>query len=111
MYQSNSCTQLSVKTASARLKDAVFGICINVQDPVVATHREIAILRRCSEFLLDKPHRMVSIVSLQKNKRSDFIHKTLLHLGVSCGQIAVDNTLPITTNKQDIWLLVSNRKN
>ncbi len=60
------------------------------KDNILATYRDLVNLRQCSEYLCGKENRVVRIVSPENKKHTDFIVKTLLHLGVSCGQIAVD---------------------
>lgn len=94
---------------SELLKTAIYGFCFSLKEQVLATHREIAELRHCSEFLHNEPNRVVHIVAPSKHKQGDFIEKTLMHLGVSCGQIKLNTDESKTDSKQDIWLLVADR--
>lgn len=89
------------------LKNAIHGVVFNLKEHVLATHREIALLRQCSEFLHNEPNRVVHIVASRHHKHRKFIEKTLMHLGVSCGQI--NTGTPMADDEKDIWLLVAER--
>ena len=95
---------------SKLLKSAIHGVCFNLKEHVLATHREIAILRRCSEFLLNEPNRVVHIVASAHHKQCEFIEKTLMHLKVSCGQINLNTSKSIANSEKDIWLFVAEKK-
>jgi hypothetical protein len=90
-------------------KDCVYGICLNVKDHILATHRELALLRRCSDYLRDNPGRVVHIVAEEKKKHTNFIINTLLHLGVSCGQIDVAKGADVKGLPEGICLYVANQ--
>jgi len=94
---------------SELLKTAIYGFCFRLKEHVLATHREIAELRQCSEFLRNEPNRVVHIMAPSHHKQGDFIEKTLMHLGVSCGQINLNTDSTKTGSEQDIWLLVAER--
>ena len=94
---------------SELLKSAIHGFCFNLKEHVLATHREIAILRRCSEFLLNEPNRVVHIVASAHYKQIEFIEKTLMHLGVSCGQINLNTATSVAVGAKDIWVLVAEK--
>ena len=91
------------------VKQALYGISLNIKEKVVATQRELAVLRRCSELVRSHPERVVHIVATaQNNRRSRFVENTLLHLGVSCGQIKLD-TAGRRDTPDSVWLLIANR--
>ena len=94
---------------SELLKSAIHGFCFNLKEHVLATHREIAVLRRCSEFLHNEPNRVVHIVAPSHHKQIEFFEKTLMHLGVSCGQINLNTGTSIAGGAKDIWLLVAEK--
>lgn len=93
-------------TFSELLKNALFGFCLNIKEHVLATHKELAILRQCSKLLHEAPDRRLCIVSSTKQNQTTFIVKTLLHLGVSCGQIEVNQTTHKSMTPDGIWLLI-----
>lgn len=89
------------------IKNVLFGFCLNIKEHVLTTHRELAILRRCSEVLRAEPKRKLLILSPAHQVKTNFIVKTLLHLGVSCGQIEVNHTGSSAAVPDGIWLLVA----
>ena len=91
------------------VKQALYGISLNIKEKVVATQRELAVLRRCSELVRSHPERVVHIVAAGQNiRRSRFVENTLLHLGVSCGQIKLD-TASRRDTPDSVWLLIANK--
>lgn len=91
---------------SELLKNALFGFCLNVKEHVLATHRELAILRQCSDLIHEAPNRRLCIVSSMTKNQTNFIVKTLLHLGVSCGQIEIKQTAHDSITPDGIWLFI-----
>ena len=55
---------------------------------ILTTQDELALLRQCAEYIKTHPSRTLKIIDDHTNKIA-FIRKTLIHLGVSCGQIIV----------------------
>ena len=89
---------------------ALWGICLNLKEKVVATHSELAILRRCAELVNDKPNQVIHVISPLKTQHTNFIVKTLMHFGVSCGQISVNSTDNNSSDPEGVWLFVENRQ-
>lgn len=87
-------------------KRALWGICLNIKEHVIATHQELAILRRCATVACEKPNQVIHVVSADKTKHTNFIVKTLIHFGVSCGQINVRPALENELTPNGIWLFV-----
>ena len=54
---------------------------------IFTTSDELTLLRRCADSIKDQPNRSLKIVAQDCNNKIAFITKTLIHLGVSCGQI------------------------
>ena len=90
-------------------RDCVYGICLKLKQHVLATHRELGILRRCAEMLRDESPspRMIHVVGMANPQKTNFIVNTLLHLGVSCGQIKVSAVGAPVDGAQDVWLFVT----
>ena len=55
---------------------------------IFTTNDELALLRLCAESIKDKPQRSLLIIAKGCKRKIAFINTTLMHLGVSCGQIA-----------------------
>ena len=89
------------------LRDSVYGICLKLKQHVLATHRELSILRRCADMLRDPSPRVIHVVASTNQKKTNFIVNTLLHLGVSCGQIKVSAVSVPADEVQDVWLFVT----
>ena len=88
-------------------RDSVYGICLKLKRHVLATHQELRTLRRCAEMLQDKSRRIVHVVAATSQKKTDFIVNTLMHLGVSCGQIKISAVGPGTDEAHNVWLFVT----
>ena len=91
-------------------KSALWGICLNIKEHVIATHQELAILRHCATVACEKPNQIIHVVSADKTKHTNFIVKTLIHFGVSCGQISVRPALQNETPPNGIWLFVEGQQ-
>jgi hypothetical protein len=87
--------------------NCVYGICLKLKQHVLATHRELSILRRCAEMLRDQSPRVIHVVATTNQQKTNFIVNTLLHLGVSCGQIKVSAVGVPVDEAQDVWLFVT----
>lgn len=85
---------------------ALWGVCLTFKRKVVATHYELAILRRCAKLVNSKPGQLVHVISPSQTPHTDYIVTTLMHFGVSCGQIDVRTTRGTENDPQGIWLLV-----
>ncbi|MCI0508290.1 MAG: hypothetical protein L0Z73_19615 [Gammaproteobacteria bacterium] len=91
-------------------KSALWGCCLTVKEHVIATHQELAILRRCATLACGEPDQIIHVVSRAKSNHTKFIVNTLMHFGVSCGQIMVRSALRNETAPEGIWLFVANRR-
>ena len=90
-------------------KSALWGICLNLKEHVIATHQELAILRRCATLACDKPNQVIHVVAADKTKHTTFIVRTLMHFGVSCGQINVRSSSQDKLAPEGIWIFVEKR--
>jgi hypothetical protein len=90
-------------------KSALWGCCLNMKEHVIATHQELAILRRCATLACGEPDQIIHVISRDKSSHTKFIVNTLMHFGVSCGQIMVRSALRNETAPEGIWLFVANR--
>lgn len=88
------------------LTRAIYGFFLSDSENVLATHRELLIMRQCSDFLKDRPERIIHVLTAGKRTKNRFIENTLLHLGVSCGKILIDSELPELDAANGVWLLV-----
>jgi hypothetical protein len=88
-------------------RDSVYGICLRLKQHVLATHRELGILRRCAEMLRGQSNGFIHVVATTNKQKTNFIVNTLLHLGVSCGQIKVSSVGAAANEADDIWLFVT----
>jgi len=96
-------------TFSALAKKSVYGICLNIKEHVMATHRELAILRHCAKSLCADPQQVVHVVAPQQQKQVRFIANTLMHFGVSCGQIVMNYSAQKNQVPKGVWLLVADK--
>lgn len=91
----------------ALLKQAVYGICLNIKKHVVATQKDFVVLRRCSELLETNPGYRIHIISSKWSVQTRYITKTLMHLGVSCGQIELSDASDSKGIPNGLWLVVA----
>ncbi len=68
-------------------------IYLSTQAHALFTHTDISLLRRCVNALSMAPNRYINVVSPNNDPRTRFVIKTLLHLGVSIGQISLNKRL------------------
>ena len=66
-------------------------LCLQAQSNTLVTHEDLALLRRCANALQMSPNRIVNVVAESDNTRARYVIKTLLHLGVSIGQITLNS--------------------
>lgn len=96
-----------ISTFQEFARRANYGVCLNLQDHVIATHREFAILRQCANTLSEKPGQVIHIFSPGNMARTKYLVKTLMHLGVSCSQINVDLLNYNENTPNGMWLLIT----
>lgn len=87
---------------------AIWGAQINPGKQIVATHQEIAMLRQCAEQAAGKPNRIVHVFASIHPTRVSYLVKTLMHLGVSCGNILVNAVSSTDSDPDGVWLFVEN---
>ena len=83
-----------------------FKIYLTIKDKVLITHTELTLLCRCAQLLRSKPQGMLYISASSSKKHLDYIRKTLIHFGVSCGQINITIDKQSHSLQQGIWLKV-----
>ena len=98
------------RSFSELAKKALWGIGLNVREQVVATHRELAILRRCAKLVNNEPGQVIHLISPLKTQQTNYIVKTLMHFGVSCGQINVTASASDGSDPEGVWLFVADLK-
>lgn len=85
-------------------KNALAHVVLGMQENVLVTHEHLRKLRQCVEHIQGKKDRKLYVVAQRNNPQVKFLIKTLLHLGVSCGQI---NCLIDASNCLNIEIFVS----
>jgi hypothetical protein len=93
-------------TLASILKNCAYKVGIKLRKHILATHKELEILRSCSRLINLESNHKVYIVAPAGNKQTDFIIKTLMHFGVSCGRISVVPSVPGLQDSRTIYLLV-----
>jgi hypothetical protein len=89
------------------IRSCVYGICLRLKQHVLATHQELSILRSCADMMREKSPRFIHVVANANKQKTKFIVNTLMHLGVSCGQIKVSAAGPGLDGEQDVWIFVT----
>jgi len=89
-------------------KMALWGICLSTKKQIIATHRDLAILRRCAKLVMSNPGQVVHVITPAQTPHAHYIATTLMHLGVSCGQIQLRSTSHDSEIPESIWLLIAN---
>lgn len=115
MYAANTLQNFSMENENISVngmftglfRDSVYGTCLRVKRHVFATHQELSIMRRCAEMLQEGTSRIIHVIAARNRRKTDFIVNTLMHLGVSCGQIKVSAVGPALDGPQDVWLFVT----
>jgi hypothetical protein len=88
-------------------RSCIYGICLRLKQHVLATHQELGVLRDCADMMREQPPRFIHVVSSGNKQKTQFIVNTLMHLGVSCGQIKVNASETAAGGGQDIWIFVT----
>ena len=101
---------LNETTFSDLAGKALWGICLNLKEHIIATHQELALLRRCAKLACERPEQVIHVVSPGNTGHASYIVKTLMHFGVSCGQITVSPSSQKDLVPNGIWLLVGKRQ-
>jgi hypothetical protein len=88
-------------------RSCIYGICLRLKQHVLATHQELSILRGCADMMRDQSPRVIHVVASANKQKTKFIVNTLMHLGVSCGQIKVSASESTPGEDQDVWIFVT----
>lgn len=88
-------------------RSCIYGICLRLKRHVLATHQELSILRSCAEMIRDKSPRFIHVVAHANKQKTKFIVNTLMHLGVSCGQIKISTAASDIDEEQEVWIFVT----
>ena len=110
-------TPLAKQPTPVRLRDLFrtfakqyrYGVYLNLQKNVCVTHRELAILRRYAELVSAMPNLVIHVYAAANRKKGNFIVDSLIHLGVSIGQVSIKPTDPDEPLLTGVWLLVAQR--
>ena len=108
IYDRNSGDGSAQSTASFSelTHNALWGAHINMGKQVVATHQALAMLRQCASHALNKPQHVVHVISSYTQQQIYYLVKTLMHLGISCGQIIVRSPDDDCDCPEGLWLFV-----
>lgn len=68
-------------------KNALAHVVLGTQENVLVTHEHLKQLRVCAEQMQQAGDEKLYIMGSRNNPQVKFLVKTLIHLGVSCGQI------------------------
>lgn len=68
-------------------KNARAQLLLGTQENVLVTHEHLKQLRQCAEHMQQAGGDKLYIIGSRNNPQVKFLVKTLIHLGVSCGQI------------------------
>jgi hypothetical protein len=99
---------LPIVNFSKLTQQAIWGAQLNLSEQIIATHQELAMLRRCASQALDIPNHVVHVISSSNKRRVDYLVKTLIHLGVSCGNIIVSKAAENHGDPEGMWIFVEN---
>ena len=106
MFDNSKGCALSSTSFSDLTQHAVWGARLSMKNKVVATHQELAMLRQCAENTLDRTNHVVHVISSNNQQQTYYLVKTLMHLGISCGQIIVRNADNENNCPDGVWLFV-----
>lgn len=105
-YNDSDESKLSSASFSELTQQAVWGTHLNTSNQVIATHQELAMLRQCASQALQTPNHVVHVISSRNQQRTNYLVKTLIHLGISCGNIIVSGTTEMDDNPNGVWIFV-----
>lgn len=97
---------LSTASFSELTRNALWGAQVNMGKQVVATHQALALMRECASHALNKPHHVVHVISSYTQQQVYYLVKTMMHLGISCGQIIVRRPDYDIDCQEGLWLFV-----
>lgn len=105
-YNENDNCRISTASFSELTQQATWGTRLNTSKQVIATHQELAILRKCASQALQTPNHVIHVISSRNQQRISYLVKTLMHLGISCGNIIVSGTSEVDDNPNGVWIFV-----
>jgi len=105
IFNTDGCS-LSTASFSELTQNAVWGAQLNMGNQVVATHHELAMMRQCAAHALNKPEHVVHVISSYTQQQIYYLVKTLMHFGISCGQIIVRRPGDDDDCPEGVWLFV-----
>lgn len=109
LFNNNDGCALSTASFSELTQHAVWGAQLNMNSQeVVATHQELAMLRQCAAHALNKQNHVVHVISSHTQQQIYYLVKTLMHFGISCGQIIVRKSADDDNCPDGVWLFVEN---
>ena len=97
---------LSTASFSELIQNALWGAQLNMGKQVIANHQALAMMRQCASHALNKPQHMVHVISSYTQQQIYYLIKTLLHFGISCGQIIVHRADDNIGCPEGLWLFV-----
>lgn len=106
LFENNKGCSLSNTSFSDLTQHAIWGARLNMNRQIVATHQELAMLRQCAEHTRDRSRHVVHVITSNNEQQTYYLVKTLMHLGISCGQIIVRQPDSGTDCPEGVWLFV-----
>lgn len=106
LFNNNDRCVLSTSSFSELTQHALWGAQLNMGNQVVATHQELAMLRQCAEHASEHKNCIVHVISSCTQKQVYYLVKTLMHFGISCGQIIVRKPGEGNDCPEGVWLFV-----
>jgi hypothetical protein len=106
LFNNNDACSLSTASFSELTQHAVWGAQLNMDNQVVATHQELAMMRQCAAHAMSKHDHVVHVISSYTQKQIYYLVKTLMHFGISCGQIIVRRPSEDNDCPDGVWLFV-----
>ena len=97
---------LSTASFSELIQNALWGAQLNMGKQVIANHQALAMMRQCASHALNKPQHVVHVISSYTQQQIYYLIKTLLHFGISCGQIIVRRPDDDIDCPEGLWLFV-----
>ena len=97
---------LSTASFSELTQQAIWGAQLNMGSEVVATHQELVLLRQCAAHVLNRRDHVVHVISSYTQQQIYYLVRTLMHFGISCGQIIVRQTADDSSCPDGVWLFV-----
>jgi hypothetical protein len=105
-FNKNDGSKISATNFSELTQQAIWGTRLNTSSHVVATHHELAMLRQCASKAAQTPNHVIHVISSRNQQRINYVVRTLMHFGISCGKIIVSGISEADDNPNGVWIFV-----